>query len=132
MFTLDLEPQIEPQIVASLNWMPYRYRNDQWQTFPLGEYTDKLTVDLQAAFAANDPDSERPAEVAVMQGAFLAAINGTSRVVEYQGQLLTADEQNDAEITSNSTKILKPFAAGLRSAGKQLLFMDKLVYRLSG
>jgi hypothetical protein len=121
LLTLNLDPQkVRPQILAALNWTPYKYSHNAWVNYPLAQYADKLTVDFQTVFA-DSPATERPAEVALMQGTYLAAINGTSRLVEYQGRLQPdAIAQNDAEIAALN-KEYTPFASVLKVAVKQLV-----------
>jgi len=109
LLTLDLQPdQITPQTLASLNVMPYRYRNGVWEGYPIDQYGDKMRKDFQQFFATS-PESERAADVVLMQGVYLALMNGsTANLPQISGKLQASDAaEPDSKITSTIGDLTK-------------------------
>ena len=84
-------------VLASINWAPYRYEDGQWQAYPLDDYWDKMSVRFKAQFQdrfQQDPPEyykdAAPADkaavidglVAATQSFYIGMAYGTSSVVQ--------------------------------------------------
>ncbi|MBN1180206.1 MAG: tandem-95 repeat protein [Anaerolineae bacterium] len=91
--TVELKPEeYAVETVATVQWAPYRYRNGQWQAYPIAEYMDVLDLRIGDLFKGvpdfYDPNdlenSELALDGAVMaaQSSYLAFYNGVSNIVQ--------------------------------------------------
>jgi len=49
--TLTFDPsQAQAQTLAAFNWGPFRYRDGQWEAYPMEEYWDRMTIHFQEYF----------------------------------------------------------------------------------
>ncbi|MGC9396741.1 MAG: LamG-like jellyroll fold domain-containing protein, partial [Anaerolineae bacterium] len=82
------------ETVAGLNWAPYRYKDGEWQAYPIEEYWDELHDRYTAAFASeydddDDPGAARGGAVIVGQTHYLSLYVGVSVTVQSGDELLT-------------------------------------------
>jgi len=97
--TLDLKPDdVEVQTVAGMNWAPYRYRDGEWEPYPIEDYWEELEERYEKDFAdeyvdEEDPDDLRTGAVFVGQIYYLAMYNGVHVAVQSGDTLLTQNYQ---------------------------------------
>ena len=93
--TLSLSEEDVPlDTVAGLNWAPFRYRDGEWQAYPIEEYWDELHDRYTTAFAHeygddDDPAAARGGAVIVGQTHYLSLYAGVSVTVQSGDKLLT-------------------------------------------
>jgi type II secretory pathway pseudopilin PulG/subtilisin-like proprotein convertase family protein len=85
--------KVPVQTVAGLNWAPYRYQDDAWESYPIEDYWDELERRYERDFSGEYSDEENPADVrggAVFMGQvyYLTLYSGVSVVVEEDGKPL--------------------------------------------
>ncbi|HBY98100.1 MAG TPA: hypothetical protein DEP84_29855, partial [Chloroflexi bacterium] len=91
---MDLAQNDVPvQTVAGLNWAPYRYRNGEWEPYPIEDYWDELHDRYAEDFADEFSDEDNPQEVrdgAVFVGQiyYLTLYAGVNVVVQSGDTLL--------------------------------------------
>lgn len=72
--------------LASMSWVPYRYRGGMWEPYPLEEYWNDREGDYAAALADSWPDFEDLQAATIFARAYyLSLANGSTRVVEVDG-----------------------------------------------
>ncbi len=80
--------------VTGLNWAPFRYKDDEWQAYPIEEYWDELHDRYTVAFVDefeddDDPEAARGGAVIVGQTHYLSLYVGVSANVQSGDELLT-------------------------------------------
>ncbi len=87
--------------LASMSWVPYRYRGSMWEPYPLDEYWNQKESSYAAALAEGWADPEDLQAATIFARAYYFSLaNGSSRVVEVDG--IPTDlpvSMTDADIT---------------------------------
>ncbi|MGD2148345.1 MAG: LamG domain-containing protein, partial [Anaerolineae bacterium] len=84
-----------------LNWAPYRYRNAEWESYPIDEYWDKMEVRLKGIFDDSDEDTRR-GQLKMAQSFYAALFVGQAALVQV-GVDITGNfeaQESDADLTS--------------------------------
>ncbi len=84
-----------------LNWAPYRYRDDEWESYPVDEYWDKMEVRFKDIFDESDEDTRR-GQLVMAQSFYASLFVGQSALVQV-GVDITGNfeaQQSDADLTS--------------------------------
>ncbi|MFQ5594170.1 MAG: LamG-like jellyroll fold domain-containing protein, partial [Anaerolineae bacterium] len=125
--------------LASMNWGPYRYRNGQWEAYPLDEYWDKMAVRYKKIFQENPPKDEKGNRITdpdaleglviAAQSFYMAGVPGVNRVVEsnYIG-LITAKLSGYVADNSLAEASVNSVGAGIELVADQVAeeFFDTL------
>jgi type II secretory pathway pseudopilin PulG/subtilisin-like proprotein convertase family protein len=122
--TIRVDPENNPLTTrAELSWAPYRYKDSEWQSYPIDEYWDKIQVRYKAAFTEykDGPDFEdiRRGQVLIAQMYYLALYRGQGNLVQI-GEHLTGYHdawQEDAG--------LKKFLEGVEAGGGSMTRLTK-------
>jgi hypothetical protein len=85
--TLKLDQDAVPvQISAFLNWGPFRYENNEWQSYPIAEYVDKLEVRLKEVLDEYKDESNYEdilrGQLTVAKSYYLALYHGQRGLVQ--------------------------------------------------
>ena len=82
--SLSLNPEtVIPATLASMNWAPYRYENDAWETYPIEDYwVDKGTAfETALSESWDDPDDVLGARM-IAQSYYLTLYSGLSQIIQ--------------------------------------------------
>jgi|GEM_PF-861398 len=112
LLTLNLSEEDAPlETVAGLNWAPFRYKDGEWQAYPIEAYWDELHTRYTAAFTNEysddkDPEAARGGAVIVGQTHYLSLYVGVSVNVQSGDELLTQKDYQtyDKPLWSTITK----------------------------
>ena len=105
--TLKLDQDAIPvQTNAYINWAPFRYEEDEWQSYPIAEYIDKLEVRLEEVFDEykDEPnyDDILRGQLTVAKSYYLALYRGVSGLVQWGADLMgpAGSVQTDADLAA--------------------------------
>ena len=95
--TIQIDSEKSPEeTVVSMNWATYRFDSgdDQWESYPLDEYWDRIEVRYEELFTEyqDDPDYEdlRRGQIFIAQSFYLAMYRGNSALVQVGDELIGA------------------------------------------
>lgn len=137
LLTASLVPElVSLDTLAAMSWAPYRYSSGAWEPYPLDEYTQVLEPRLRQSFPPdpNDPDGQAisDGQVIMARGFYLAMVQGSSEVVESDGEIHEAKEaeKRDEELKEESFEVAGEIVLVIvEVSGKQLV---ELAYFLMG
>jgi hypothetical protein len=99
--SVAIDLQVDPQVrtVASLNWAPYRFRNGDWESYPITEYWEFMADQLEEGFEellGPDASEEMVAGYAAFaEGFYVANFLGNTNVVRLGDRLTWVAGQAD-------------------------------------
>lgn len=103
--TIRLDPENSQLTTrAVLSWAPYRYKDGEWQSYPIDEYWDRMETRFKAIFTEyqDDPDYEdiRSGQVLIAQSYYLSLYRGQSNIVQIGADLTGFRDawQDDVEL----------------------------------
>ncbi len=102
---VNADPAGAPEMtMAFLSWAPFRYRNGQWESYPINEYWDLLQVRLQDVFPVSDPADMQSVYVAAGQTAlarsfYLSMFLGVTRMVRIGEQHVWDLEASESDLS---------------------------------
>ncbi len=106
-----LSPDAAPeQVMASVNWAPYRYRGGAWEAYPLDEYMDRMEIVFEDVFAGEEVDPDlvglvseeemNAARVVLAQAIYLSLFASANSLVEVDGTPLSiTTPSSDQDLT---------------------------------
>ncbi|MFQ5343547.1 MAG: hypothetical protein ACE5F6_18565, partial [Anaerolineae bacterium] len=135
--TVNMSSAKVPQsTLASMNWGPYRYRNGQWEAYPLDKYWDKMAVQYKKIFDQNPPKDENgvpmysagapDAEVVdglvtASRAYYISMVQGSNKVVAFDYvALVTAKVRGAVADASLAQSTVNSVGAGLELIANQV------------
>jgi len=128
--------KVPQSTLASMNWEPYRYRNGQWEAYPLDKYWDKMAVSYKNIFEKNPPKDENgipmystsapDAEVVdglvtASQAYYISMVQGSNKVVAFNYvALVTAKVRGAVADASLAQSTVNSVGAGLELIANQV------------
>jgi len=131
--TVKLDQDAHPELVmTALNWGPYRYRNGEWESYPIEEYLDKLETRLKDVFTEfqDDPDYEqlRQSQVRIARLYYLVLFHGVSGTVKagdkFVGYVDACISDEDLKLETEAegfTELGGPIAKTMQSLAKRFI-----------
>jgi PKD repeat protein len=85
--TFQIDPdQSQEETLATMSWAPYRYQDGEWQSYPIEEYWDRVSVRFEDVFTEFEDDARyddiRRGQVFLAQMFYLSMYRGASAVVQ--------------------------------------------------
>jgi hypothetical protein len=105
--TLKLDQDAVPvQTNAYINWAPFRYKEDEWQSYPIAEYIGNLAVRLKKVFDEYKDHEEYEdillGQLTVAKSYYLALYRGVGGLVQWGADLMgpSGPVQTDADLAA--------------------------------
>jgi len=126
--TIRMDPaQIPQQVLAGMNWAPYRYTNNAWEPYPIAEYwTKEMQPTFETLFKSEPGGKEAEANkgrVALAQNYYMAMLTGAAALVEKDGRA-----QTKLEPQLNTDVKLDAYYTYAKTAGSGVVSAARFVY----
>jgi subtilisin-like proprotein convertase family protein len=87
LLTIDLDPdQVKETVTAFISWAPYRYRDGDWESYPIEEYWDKMEVRFKEIFGEDEDEPEGEnilnGKLIVARAYYMAVYQGQAGIVQ--------------------------------------------------